>query len=148
MATVQPRTYDPNKVVCTFKGNIITGYGKDSRVEIERNEDLFTTVVGCDGEFARSVNRNKSGTIKIVLLASSPTNDVLSAALALDELTGAGAGEFSCEDTNGTSLANAKVAWVKKMVPLKRGKEVDENEWTLECGQIDMFVGGNSQVTA
>ena len=148
MATVQPRTYDPNKVVCSFKGNIITGYGKDSRIEAERSEDLFTTQVGCDGEFARSLSRNKSGTVKITLLATSPTNDVLSAALALDELTGAGAGELGIEDTNGTSLAHTSVAWVKKMVPLKRGKEVEENEWTLECGQLDLFIGGSSIVVA
>ncbi len=148
MATVQPRTYDPNKVVCTFKGNIITGYGKDSRIEAERNNDLVTVVVGCDGEFARSISRDKSGTIKITLLASSPTNDILSAALALDELTGAGAGELLIEDKNGTSLAHAQVAWVKKMVALKKGKEVEENEWTLETGNLDTFVGGLSQVVA
>ncbi len=146
MATVQPRTYDPNKVSCTFKGNIITGYGKDSRIEAERSEDLFTTQVGCDGEFARSVSRNRMGTVKITLLATSPTNDVLSAALALDELTGAGAGELSVEDHNGTSLVRSAAAWVKKMVPLKRGKEVEENEWTLECGELEIFVGGQAQV--
>ena len=148
MATVQPRTYDPNKVIATFKGNIITGYGKDSRIEAERSEDVFSLVVGCDGESARSVNRNKSGTVKVTLLATSPTNDVLAAALMLDEATGVGAGELSIEDTNGTSLVHAAAAWVKKMVPLKRGKEVEENEWTLETGEIDVFVGGNTTITA
>lgn len=145
MPTVQPRTYDPARVVVTFKGSIITGYGKDSLVEAERNEDAFSLDVGCDGEFCRSANRNKSGSIKLTLMASSPSNDILSAALAVDELSGAGAGEFSIADLNGTSLLNC-VAWVKKQTPLKRGKTVAENEWTLETGKMLSHVGGNSVV--
>ncbi len=146
MATVQPRTYDPNKVKMTFKGNIITGYGKDSRIEVERAEDSFSVQVGCDGEFLRTLSQNKSGTVKVTLLASSPSNDILAAALTVDELSGAGAGELFVQDFNGTSIAHAAQAWVKKMVPLKRGKDADENEWTIETGALDLFVGGLSLV--
>ena len=39
MPTVQPRTYDPAKVVVTFKGSILTGFGKDSLIEAEPNEE-------------------------------------------------------------------------------------------------------------
>jgi hypothetical protein len=147
MSTTQPKTYDPSKVVATFKGNILTGFGKDSKIEVERNEDAVSLDVGCDGEFCRSINRNKSGKLKLTFMQSSPSNDVLSAALAIDELTGAGAGEFSLEDLNGTSLVNC-IAWVTKQAPIKRGKTVVENEWTLETGKLEGFNGGNSVVVA
>ncbi|MBI5543608.1 MAG: DUF3277 family protein [Deltaproteobacteria bacterium] len=140
---MQPLAYDPKKVASNFIGNIITGYAKDKKIKVSFAEDTWSLYVGCDGDFTRVVNRNESGEITISLAASSPSNDVLAAAWALDKQTGQGSGAFNVEDFNGTSLFGA-VAWVKKLPDLERGKELGENEWVLSFGKPNVvFLGGN-----
>lgn len=136
------RTYDPALVIPTFAGNLLTGFGPDTFIKVERNEDGFTLAVGAGGEAARAQSRNRSGTVTFTVLATSQTNDILSAIAAADELSGTGVAEFQLSEVNGTTLCHAANAWVKKLPSVERGKEVGTVEWVLECDSIEVFAGG------
>ena len=138
-----PRTYDPQKVVVIFAGNIITGFAADSIIEVDFNEDSVTVEVGADGEFARVISRNESAEFKIRLMQTSPSNDVLDAMHAADKATGRGFAPLLVKDESGTAVAGAESAWVKKLPPLKRGKGIETNEWVLGCGKAYAHNCGN-----
>jgi hypothetical protein len=135
-------TYDPAQIICSFLGNILIGFADGTFVKAERAEDQFMLKVGAGGESARARNRNRSGTIAFTLLATSPSNDILSAAATADELAGTGVGTVQVKDLNGLSLALAATAWVKKKPSVEFGKEVGTREWVLETNNLDIFVGG------
>ena len=137
------RTYDPNRITMNFLGVPLTGFAEGSKVEAERNEASWNLKVGCDGDSCRSRSRNRSGKIKFKLMASSPSNDVLAAAAVLDEESALGSGEVGIADLNGTGFVHASKAWVTKQPPFKGEKEVSENEWEIETGDMDIFRGGS-----
>lgn len=136
------KTFDINNVVATFLGNELSGFADGTAITIDRNEDTFTLVVGADGETARSRSNNRSGTISFTFLASSASNDILSAAAAADEATGQGVGPFFLKELNGGTTVVAPNAWVKKPASLEFAKEIGSREWTLECDYLEVHVGG------
>lgn len=136
-------TYDPNGVTVTFTGANIHGFVDGSFVKAERDESAFFLQIGADGEYARAKNRNRAGKITIILQQTSVSNDTFAAAAVLDELGNGGHGALIVKDLNGTTLLNAKEAWVDKIAPLDFGKDLGQREWVLRTGSLDIFVGGN-----
>jgi hypothetical protein len=148
MPGLQPLSYDPMKVVQIFMGIPLTGFAKDKKVKIAMAEDRWSLHIGVDGEVTRVLSRNQSGEITISLAASSPMNDVFSAAFALDNLTGAGAAEYSMTELNGSSIFSCSQAWIKKQPDTERGKELGELEWVLSFGKPDLYFIGGLNVVA
>ena len=135
-------TYDPLLNVFSFAGLNITGFAPDTYISVERNEDAFTLVVGASGEATRSHNRNRSGTVTLTLMASSLSNDALSAIAVADELSGAGVSALFLKEANGTTLVMASNAWIRKLPTVDRAKEAGTAEWVFECEDLSIFVGG------
>lgn len=136
-------SYDPAQVAVIFLGTPLHGFIDGVFIKWSRNEDAFKLQVGADGEVARVRNRNRSGTLAITLQQTSLSNDVLSAAAALDELGTGGVGALLIKDLNGTTLISTLAAWVKKVPEGELGKELGQREWVLECGALTIFAGGN-----
>lgn len=143
-----PRTkeYSAASVTVTFKGVAITGFGPDTFVTAERNEDAFTLAVGADGESVRAKSSNKSGIVTLTLMQSSVGNDALSAAAKLDELSGDGVGSLFVKDLNGTTLVSSQAAYVRKVANAEFARESSTREWVIETGELDIFVGGSVAV--
>jgi hypothetical protein len=140
---VTVKTYDPGQIVIAVGAAIASGFSEDSVVEVARDEQSFTKHVGADGEATRSRNRNKGGTIKIKLMRTSSFNDVLAAKLAQDEATGTGVFPVTVKDLNGTTLHFSDAAWVQKPADDSFEAEVNDREWVLDCGDLEMFPGGS-----
>ncbi len=136
-------TYDPKQVVVSFLGNLLTGYAAGSFVTVQRTEDSFKLHIGADGEGVRTRSNNRSGTIVVKLVQTSPSNDILAAASAADELSGTGLGPAFVKDLGGRTLAVAQNAWVKKPATIDFGAEVGDREWTLESDELVVFPAGN-----
>lgn len=134
--------YDPKAVVVTFKGAILTGYADGSFISAERNEDSFSLQVGAGGEFTRTRNRNESGRVTLTLLQTSPSNDILSAFLKLDEMGGLGKGPLSIKDLRGNTVVFAETAWLTRPASVEYGTEGSSREWVFETGRLEMNVGG------
>lgn len=137
------KTYDPGQITVAAGADILGGFAEDSVCEVERSEASFVTHVGADGEVTRSRNRNKSGTVKVKLIRTSSSNDVLAAKLAADELDGSGVFPITVKDLLGTTLHFGQSAWVERPPPDSFEKEANEREWTIAVGELDMFPGGN-----
>lgn len=135
-------TYDPAKHIVTFAGNLLTGAGKDKFIKLSRDEDSFMKHKGVAGEGGRSKNNNTGGTVEYTVLAQSQTNDILSAILAGDELLGTGVGSLFIKELNGTTVAQATLAWIKRVPDTERAKEAGEVTWIWDCDDLQIFNGG------
>lgn len=134
-------TYDPKAMLLTFLGNLIDGYMDGTFLTVERDEDAFMLKVGADGEKARARNNNTAGKVVVTVMQSSPSNDVLSAAAADDELSGTGIGPLLLRDSLGTTLVSCPDAYIGKVAKIERGKEIVGSEWTIICPGMNTFVG-------
>ena len=136
------KNYDPDRVVLALFGIPITGYADGTFINVERDTETFTKSIGAQGDVVRVRSRDKSGTITVTLMSSSPANDLLSARMILDEETGLGYGPALVKELNGTTLVKAGNAWIEKPPSVEYGKEDGTREWKIVCANLEMFVGG------
>lgn len=137
------RTYSAGDVVLTVGGAIISGFADGTFVTVAREAASFTKVTGSDGTVSRARSNNRSGTMTITLLQTSPSNDILSAFLAEDELNGTGVFQVLLKDVTGGSRFFSAVAWVETLPSVEYGKELSNREWTLALSDIEFNVTGN-----
>ncbi len=138
------KTYSPKDVTVIIAGTQISGFAEDTFVSVERDEDSFTKVVGADGEVSRTASADKSGTITVTLLATSASNDILSALAVADEISLAGLFPVLIKDELGSSIHTAASAWIQKAAGKEYAAEIGENEWLIQCANLIEFTGGNS----
>lgn len=138
------QTFDPKLVVLTFMGVPITGYADDTFINAERDEDAFNKNVGAQGDVARVKTNNKSGSVTIVLQQTSLSNDFLSGIAAVDENLGTGVGPLMGKDIGGTTVMFSAAAWIRKLPATPMSKELQTREWIIDCGKLELNVGGNA----
>ncbi len=136
-------TYDPGQHFASFGSIPLLGIADGTFISVERISEAFTSVAGAGGEVARVRMRDKRGKIKVTLMATSPTNDLLSAVAQLDETTGAGEARFHITDGNGTTRVMAANAWISKLPSTEFSKDMPHRDWEFECDNLELFVGGN-----
>jgi Protein of unknown function (DUF3277) len=137
--------YSPDLIIVTWGAIIISGYADGEFVTAERDEDAYQKKIGATGDVVRVRSLNRGGSIKIVLQQSARTNDLLSAAYALDQ----GFNSFQTlpmmiKDLNGTTLIHAANTWIKKLPGVMFGKDLSNREWVFDCANIDTFISGGS----
>lgn len=137
------KTYAAKKVQVVYGTHTLTAFMEDSFVELERNSDSFTLMVGADGESARAANADRSGKLKVKLLQTSPSNDILSTELNVDEATNTNAKPCMVKDGSGRTLWSTAEAWISKPANAVFSKGIEGREWTIEAGVWLPFNGGN-----
>lgn len=137
-------TYDPKRVTIIFGAMEIKGFSEDSIVEAEPLGDGIKTIVGADGETARSLDPNRNWKVTLKLMNTSSSNDYLSTVHIADRATGKGILPLAIKDLSGRTTFFASEAWIKNFPKIAREKNIKDNEWELETGPADVFVGGNS----
>ena len=139
------RIYDANQVQVSFSGVPVQGYADGDFLTITTESDAFSSKAGTLGDVARSKTNDRRATIEIILMQTSPTNDLFSAihVADLNSPGGAGVGAFLVVDLNGTSLYAAGNAWIKRSPDPTFGRESGERTWTLEVDVLQDFTGGN-----
>ncbi len=137
------KTYDPSQVIVIWGPIIFSGLTDDGdAITAEHDEDHATKKVGLGGEVARAMNMNRCGGVSVRLMATSMTNDELSAAAAVDRLDRSAVFPLTIKDLSGLTVFFTKSAWIKKIPQLTYAKEIGVREWPFDCGQIDTFIGG------
>jgi hypothetical protein len=137
-------TYDPASVVCTIGGVPISGFSEGTFIEIDRDEPTWNKVVGADGLVTRGKTNNFSGTLTLTLKQSSPSNDVLSGFMAVDEATNTGVFPMLIKDLSGNSIYFSESSWVTQYANSTFGKDISDRQWIISCAQLDAFVGSNA----
>ena len=137
------QNYDPQAVVLVVGGQQIVGFAEGSMIECSRNSDGWTEQVGAQGDVVRNKSADKTGTIKITLQQTSPSNAILQALQALDDENGTGTAEAQITDsTTPDALVHCENAWVKKLADFKRGKESGDVEWTMATNSLQIKHAG------
>ena len=142
------KEYEPDQHDVRFGLVPLSGFGPDTMVEIEEDEDAFTTVKGVDGDITRSKTLGQLAKIKVYLMQSSTSNAVLSAAHILDKKSpgGAGISPLMIRDRNGVSVFACDKAWIDKMPAVGRGKAAGTNVWTITATNYEFFEGGSADL--
>lgn len=136
-------TYAPSDVSVIIAGHIVSGYADGAFVEVDYTNDRITMQKGADGETARVITSDDSGTITLRLQQTSLSNDVLSALFEADTISKKATFPLAINDDNGNTLVGTDAAWIKKLPTVSFGNELEDREWMIDCGSIKMFVGGN-----
>jgi hypothetical protein len=147
-ADVPPlKRYDPSEVVLVFGGMPIqNGYVKDTFITCERIERSFKMNVGIDGEVARRRMTDMSGRVTLRLRAGSSYNDVLSAAVVSDEVSGLIAVPLIVRDFSGRSICVAPFAFIEGHPEVSYSAGESQREWVILCNKLFMTSGGSDSV--
>lgn len=136
-------TYDPAKHVLTIAGILITGFADGTYIEVDRLGDTYQSYSGAGGEVARIRMRDRRASVKVTLMATSVTNDLLSVVMIADEKNGNAIAPFDFTDLNGTTVLIAPNCWLKKPPQMGFSKELPTRVWDFECDDLSMFIGGD-----
>lgn len=131
--------YNPKEVTVILGSKILSGFGPDSLVKVELDEDEQILHMGADGQGARTVNANGSATIEIPLMSTSEDNSYLN-----DLADSKSATAFAVKDGSGDDLATAINVFVQKRPAMEKGKEVVTNTWILRTPAAVIQHGGSS----
>jgi hypothetical protein len=123
----------------------MSGFSDGTFLEVDRNEPTWNTVVGADGLVTRGKTNNFTGTVTLTLKQSSPSNDILSGLMAIDEATNRGVFPILIKDLSGDSIYFGGRCWVTQYANSTFGKDISDRQWTLMMDEADIFVGSNSE---
>lgn len=135
-------TYDPKEVIININGIPISGFADGTFINVSREKDAFTKVIGSDGVQSRAKSNDRSGMIVLTLVQTSASNDTLSALAIADEVQNAGVAAIIVKDVGGRSTFISGNGWVRKMPDSEFSNEITNREWTLDMAEVDIFVGG------
>ncbi len=133
--------YDPKQVSLIFGGSLITGFAPDSFINVEYNVDLFSLLVGADGEGSRSKSNNNSARVTVTLMPGSVGNALLNVAFQADKAGGAGAAPLAITDPSTGTLFASEGAWVVRDPGKDFQGEAQPMEWILETDNMQSFYG-------
>ncbi len=138
-------TYDFDQVTIAIGPILAEGFQDGEGVTIEPGAEVFTDVVGTDGQVTRSKTLNRTGTVTVKLMQSSATNDLFSSLLLTDQNAPNGAGVIPVyiRDRNGRSLHTAHQAWISAWPQVTYDRGATVREWVIRCARLEHFVGGN-----
>lgn len=138
------KTYDAKYVIVIFNGVPITGFADGTFISVAPSSDLYTKVVGADGNVSRSRSNDDTAEVTITLAQTSLSNDFLTTQMLLDKTLNAGKGSLQIKDLLGTSLHFFLSAWVKSKPNTEYAKDLTDRVWVFDTGQADIeTIGGN-----
>ena len=129
------KTYDPRKVLISLGPHSVTGYSDGTFVNIVPHGEGVAKKVGADGEIVRSIDPDRSSTVTLTLLQSSPTVAFCQRQYDLDRDTGDGMFPILVTDLKGGLLFSAQEAWVVNPPEREFAKEDTDREIEIATGE-------------
>ena len=102
-----------------------------------------TMTIGADGEVMHSLHADKSGTITVPLLKTSPVNKKLSLAYNAQSQSSAtwGNNVIVIRNTASGDISTARSCAFQKQPDFNNAKEGGTVAWVFDCGKIDQLLG-------
>lgn len=127
-------------------GSIDLGYGSansEEGITVAMTEAKNTMTIGADGEVMHSLHADKSGTITVNLLKTSPTNKKLSLAYNAQSQSSATWGNNVIVIRNKVSgdIITARSVAFQKQPDNANAKTGNTMPWVFDCGKIDQVLG-------
>ncbi len=119
----------------------------DEGIEINPVGDKNTMTIGADGEGMHSLHADKSGTVTIRLLKTSPANAKLMALYDVQSMSSTLWGTNAIRVSNPTvgDVAVARSCAFKKRPNIKNAKDADIVEWVFDALKTDIILGSYAQ---
>ena len=134
-------TFMPQNISLIIGGISVDGFAEgDDVIMIERDEDVWTKKVGCDGMVGRSKKGNQTGTCTIKLMANSSTNAKLTAMDVADRETGGGVVPFLLK--SGNEVVASEYCWIQRPPPIGLGDSFPEREWVIGLASFTQTTAG------
>lgn len=124
--------------------NIGTGAGvADEGITIAMVGDKDTMVIGADGSVMHTLNADKSGTLTLRLLKTSPANYQLSLMYAAQTISSAlhGLNTITVRDSARGDVTTCRQAAFRKQPTLSYTKAGAIQEWEFNVGIVDQLLG-------
>lgn len=142
---------DVNATLVGVTGIIDLGSGAgvaEEGITVEMTGDKNTMTIGADGSGMHNLAGDKSGTITVRLLKTSPTNAKLSAAYNAQTLSSTLHGQNVITITNPASgdTVVGRGAAFKRQPTLGYAKEGAVQEWSFDCIKIDETLGSLADI--
>ncbi|EBA8672841.1 DUF3277 family protein [Salmonella enterica] len=142
-------TYSFTDVTASISGPtgvIDLGYGSASSEEgitVAMAGPKNTMTIGADGEVMQSLHADKSGTVTVNLLKTSPTNKKLSLAYNAQSQSSAtwGNNVIVIRNTASGDISTARSCAFQKQPDFNNAKEGGTVAWVFDCGKIDQLLG-------
>ena len=142
-------TYAFQDINCSMAGPtgfLSLGYGSansEEGITIEMAGDKNTMTIGADGEGMHSLHADKSGTVIVRLLQTSPQNAKLQAMYDAQTFSSSLHGQNIFVITNSRSgdVTTARSAAFKKKPSLTYAKDGKMREWVFDSLKIDTVLG-------
>lgn len=132
--------YSAREVQVTW-GFPFDGFSGDNIVKMAYNSDLTSEIVSADGKLATSVTPDRTGTVTVELMATSETNQILSALLAYQnnqsDTSDILKADFAVADPSGSVICIARQAYMKKAPEVGLGIETGTYEWTFYTEKLE-----------
>ena len=127
-------------------GSIDLGYGSatsDEGISVTMSGAKNTMTTGADGEVMHSLHADKSGTITVSLLKTSPTNKKLNLAYNIQSQSSATWGNNVIVIRNKVSgdIITARSCAFQKQPDNANAKTGNTMAWVFDCGKIDQALG-------
>ena len=127
-------------------GIIDLGYGAQNAEEgitVAMAEAKNTMTIGADGEVMHSLHADKSGTVTVNLLKTSPTNKKLSLAYNAQSQSSGTWGNNVIVIRNKVSgdIITARSVAFQKQPDNANAKAGNTMPWVFDCGKIDQVLG-------
>ena len=127
-------------------GSCSLGYGAataEEGISIDMAGDKNSMMIGADGEGMHSLHADKSGTVTVRLLKTSPTNAILQAMYDAQTLSSALHGKNIITVTHSQSgdITVARSCAFKRKPSLSYKKDGDVMEWSWDAIKIDTILG-------
>lgn len=102
-----------------------------------------TMTIGADGEVMHSLHADKSGTITVTLLKTSPVNKKLSLAYNAQSQSSAtwGNNVIVIRNTASGDISTARSCAFQKQPDFNNAKAGGTVAWVFDCGKIDQLLG-------
>lgn len=112
-------------------------------IEVIRSGDISGMTIGADGEGMHALFGDRSGTITVNLLKSSPMNKILSAAYAFQTSNPSAHGQntFTLVDKLRGDVITAQQCAFKKHPDLSFGRDTRMITWEFNAVKIDGVIG-------
>ena len=153
----QLSSYRPSSVVIaithpsTNASHIIGGLAKETMVDIEQPDAIWTEKVLNNGETVRTHSKDNTLRMTLHLDQTSASNDFLAALSKFDDkdLTGRN-GFFTCTfaDKSSRTYAYSAQCFVKRPMSYSYGSDTSVRDWVIVMSNADDYLGGSGMVDA
>jgi structural protein KPP10_ORF10 len=135
--------YDPENYSIIFNAIPIEGFAEDDFIDIEFDSEGYQDQIGADGHVVRYKSCDQRATVTFTLMATSPSNKLLSAMYNVDikSPNGLGVGPLLIRDTRGITVFVGAKAWIQKMPKTTLGQKLGNKEWKIRVAKLEAVIG-------